>query len=125
MTIGTLVFFTMDALLVHITYYTGQNVGITHPESLSQKEIARLEYGSKLEVTAWYTYASLLWCLKFTMLFFYRRITTGTLYHKKLVNTLFYLNGVAYLIIFVVVSAGCYPYVAALSNNMIERGFFD
>lgn len=111
MTIGTLCFFTMDAATVTIVYYTGQNVGITEEmiPSLTAADIARLEYGSKVELSAWYSYATLLWCMKFTMLFFYKRITTGTSYHKRLVNALMWFNGTAYAIAFIVVSTGCYP----------------
>lgn len=111
MSIGVLCFFTMDAVTVTIVYYTGQNVGVT-PEmlpSLTAADIARLEYGSKIELSAWYSYATLLWCMKFTMLFFYKRITTGTSYHKRLVVALMYFNAVAYAIAFIVVSTGCYP----------------
>ncbi|GAB7357646.1 hypothetical protein MBLNU459_g0142t1 [Dothideomycetes sp. NU459] len=111
MSIGTLCFFTMDAATVTVVYYTGQNVGITEEmiPSLTAADIARLEYGSKVELSAWYSYATLLWCMKFTMLFFYKRITTGTSYHKKLVTALFWFNGLAYTIAFIVISTGCYP----------------
>jgi len=75
---------------------------------LTQHDIARLTYGSKLELTAWYSYATLIWCLKFTMLFFYARLTLGSL-HNKMVRYLFWICGVAYIAVFLTISLGCYP----------------
>jgi len=75
---------------------------------LTQHDITRLTYGSKLELTAWYSYATLIWCLKFTMLFFYARLTLGSL-HNKMVWHLFWICGVAYIAVFLTISLGCYP----------------
>ena len=38
--------------------------------NVTADDIIRYTYGSKLELTAWYSYTALIWCMKFTMLFF-------------------------------------------------------
>lgn len=45
--------------------------------------------GSKQQWVAWYTYASLVWCLKGTMIFFFKRMTVG-LSQRRLVDYIGY-----------------------------------
>jgi len=54
------------------TDWKGQNVEITKAmlPYLTKADIARLTYGSKVEFSAWFSYVTLIWCLKFTMLCF-------------------------------------------------------
>lgn len=55
-------FYTMNAVIVQITYYSGGNVDVT-PDlalTLSDADVAILEYGSKLEYTSWYTYPAVI-----------------------------------------------------------------
>lgn len=71
-------FVCLSSLLHHgsisflVTDHTGQNVDVTEAmiPNLTKADIARRVYGSKLELTAWYSYTALIWCMKFTMLFF-------------------------------------------------------
>lgn len=55
--------------------------------ALTPQEVEQYTLGSKLQLTAWYSYTALLWSLKGTMLFFFRRITTG-LWQARLVRWL-------------------------------------
>lgn len=111
MCIGTFAFTVLDAATVTSVYHTGQNVDVppTAVGELSAGDIKRLESGSKVELTAWYSYISLIWCLKFSMLFFYRRLTVGS-FQQKLVTYLFWMTGVTYLALFAVVTFGCFPF---------------
>ncbi|KAL3424667.1 hypothetical protein PVAG01_03948 [Phlyctema vagabunda] len=78
MTILVLAFFTMDAVTVHIIYFTGTNVeaaALQLTRELMADEIATFELGSKEQLAAWYSYTTLIWCLKAQMLFFFHRLT--------------------------------------------------
>lgn len=80
-----------------------------HPiTALTDDEIAQFELGSRLQLTAWYSYTALLWCLKGTMLCFFQRMTIG-LWQARLVKYLMYACVVSYLAVFFTVTFGCYP----------------
>jgi hypothetical protein len=53
--------------------------------ALTEGEIRQLVAGSKQQFVAWYSYAALVWCLKGTMIFFFKRMTLGLAY-QRLVN---------------------------------------
>ncbi|KAI5202358.1 hypothetical protein E4T39_04761 [Aureobasidium subglaciale] len=107
---GVLIFNTSDAVLVHIVHHTGESseVNAKWLETATQADIDRVTYGSKLEYAAWCSYPALIWCMKFTMLFFYKRLTLGS-FHSKLIRYLFWLTGVCYIIVWFVLIFGCFP----------------
>ncbi|GME33782.1 putative cation diffusion facilitator 1 protein [Neofusicoccum parvum] len=109
-TIFTMAFYTMDAALVHIVYHTGANADLTPTivDGLSGDQIQELIYGSKCQTAAWYSYTALIWCMKFTMLFFYKRLTMGT-WQNRMIKYLFWLCGVTYLAVFLTITFGCHP----------------
>ncbi|KAH7058670.1 hypothetical protein B0J12DRAFT_369924 [Macrophomina phaseolina] len=117
-TILTLGFYTMDAALVHIVYHTGANADLTPAtvSTLTESQISTFVYGSRCEAAAWYSYTALIWCMKFTMLFFYKRLTFGTL-QNRLIKYLFWLCGVTYLAVFLTITFGCFP----IQNNWAVR----
>jgi len=97
-------------LILTLADHKGQNIDITEDmlPQLTQADIHRLTVGSKYELTAWYSYVSLIYTLKFTMLFFYKRITFNS-WHALMVKWLFYVVGIAYVANMFVVTFGCYP----------------
>lgn len=109
-TVLTLGFYTMDAALVHIVYHTGANADLTTAivGTLTDEQISQFVYGSRCETAAWYSYTALIWCMKFTMLFFYKRLTLGT-FQNRLIKHLFWLCGVTYLAVFLTLTFGCFP----------------
>lgn len=52
-------FWTINAVIVEVTYYTGGNVDVTPDEALalSAHDEWVLKYGSKWEFASWYTYS--------------------------------------------------------------------
>jgi hypothetical protein len=66
--------------------------------ALTDEEVRRFEYGSKIQLTAWYSYTALLWALKGTMLCFFKRMTTG-LWQTRLVKWI----GIACIISYIAV----------------------
>ncbi|GME58533.1 transcriptional regulatory protein [Neofusicoccum parvum] len=110
-TIMTLAMYTMDAALVDICYRDGTNVDVP-PSSingLTDSEIDRLRYGSKMQLAAWYSYTALIWCMKATMLFFYKRLTFGLWQHKAL-RYLAWFTALSYMAVVLTISLGCHPY---------------
>ncbi|KAI0019298.1 hypothetical protein F4780DRAFT_793384 [Xylariomycetidae sp. FL0641] len=108
----TLAMYTMDAATVHIIYYTATNVeatayALTH--DLSRSEIAQFEFGSKEQLTAWYSYTALIWCLKGTMLCFFKRMANG-LKEAKVINYLCVACALCYIAVVCTVTFGCWPY---------------
>lgn len=71
------VFWTVDAATVQIVSTHGSLVGLTVEKSnaLTDEEADLLLTGSKALFVAWLSYTSLIWCLKASLLFFYRRLT--------------------------------------------------
>lgn len=70
---------------------------------LTPDELADYSLGSKLQITAWYTYTALLWSLKGTMLSFFSRMTIGT-WHKRMVNYISIGCVLSYIGVFLTVS---------------------
>ncbi|KAK0640500.1 hypothetical protein DIS24_g9298 [Lasiodiplodia hormozganensis] len=110
-TILTLGFYTMDAVLVDIVYHTGANAGLTQAivDELTEEQIKQLEYGSACQTAAWYSYTALIWAMKFTMLFFYKRLTFGTM-QNRMIKYLFWLCGASYLAVLSTITFGCFPF---------------
>ncbi|PSK40021.1 hypothetical protein B9Z65_7961 [Elsinoe australis] len=105
------VFYTGDAITVDRAYIYGTNVDFTPAQYgvMSSEEIDRISLGSKYELTAWYTYSALIWCMKASMLFFYCRLTFGSL-QEKLVRWLAVTLLLTYITVVITISAGCRPY---------------
>ncbi|KAF4453283.1 hypothetical protein F53441_4013 [Fusarium austroafricanum] len=106
-----LLFFTIDAFTVHLIYFYGTNLeagDVMKTRQLKQWEIDEYTKGSKLELMAWYSYPTLIWCLKGTMLCFFSRMTIGT-WHNVFVKSISILCAVTYLAVFLTITFGCFP----------------
>lgn len=106
-----LAFYTVNAVIVQITYYTGGNIDVTPEETvaLTNNDVAILEYGSKLEFASWYTYPAVIWVLKLQLLFFYSRLTLGV-FQTKTIRALFCVVGVTWAALILSVSLTCRPF---------------
>ncbi|KAI1873517.1 hypothetical protein JX265_005139 [Neoarthrinium moseri] len=106
-----MIMYTCDAATVHLVYLLGSNVeaaAFQTMRTLSDEEVTQYTLGSKLQITAWYSYTALLWALKGTMLCFFKRITTG-LWQSRLVNWFMWACGVSYIAVFLTITFGCFP----------------
>ncbi|KAH6894058.1 hypothetical protein B0T10DRAFT_435494, partial [Thelonectria olida] len=107
-----LIFYAMDAFTVHLIYYLGTNVEasvIQKTQTLSAHDQHDFTAGSKLELTAWYSYTALIWSLKGTMLCFFSRMTIGT-WHNIFVKSVSGITIVGYIAVFLTITFGCFPY---------------
>ncbi|ORY61753.1 uncharacterized protein BCR38DRAFT_495595 [Pseudomassariella vexata] len=101
------VLYTVNVVIVQITYYTGGNIDVDpNGVSLSQEDIRILTLGSKMEFASWYSYPG---TLKFTVLLFYKRLTLGVMREKTL-HFLLWACGTSYLALALSVSFTCRPY---------------
>lgn len=109
----SLAMYTADAFLVHICYHAGTNVDVPAAlePGLSDIEVARIVYGSKAQLAAWYTYTALIWCMKFMVLFFYKRLLAGT-FQARLIRHFFWVCGATYIAVFLTITLGCHPFQA-------------
>ncbi|KAL2285279.1 hypothetical protein FJTKL_08232 [Diaporthe vaccinii] len=111
---------TINAFIVYATYYSGGNIDVTaeQAEQLSDRDVWVLEYGSKWEFASFFTYCAIIWCLKFMVLFFYRRLKADEWRQTVLtVKRLFWITGVAGLALFLTAMLGCRPF----HNNWVVR----
>ncbi|KAI5464670.1 hypothetical protein BGZ63DRAFT_351007 [Mariannaea sp. PMI_226] len=106
----SLVFWTSELVMLELIGQNGTNIGVTDEmgAAMSPEEIAKLEFGSKCLLAGWNFYVSLIWCLKFTMLCFYSRITLG-LKQQKVVTWAKYGTAVAYVGVIAVIWGHCTP----------------
>ncbi|PVH99720.1 hypothetical protein DM02DRAFT_528465, partial [Periconia macrospinosa] len=95
----------------HFVYLKGSNVEASvfqTERALTQDEIYQYTVGSKLQFMAWYTYTAFLWCLKGSMLAFFRRMTTN-LWHARIVIWMSWACLVCYIAIVFTLTFGCFP----------------
>ncbi|KAH7157622.1 hypothetical protein B0J13DRAFT_174877 [Dactylonectria estremocensis] len=80
----SLIFWTAELVMLELIGQNGTNIGITDEigATLTDAQIAKLEFGSKCLLAGWNFYVTLIWCLKGTMLCFYDRMTLGLKYQK-------------------------------------------
>ncbi|KAF3764232.1 hypothetical protein M406DRAFT_232985, partial [Cryphonectria parasitica EP155] len=108
-----LALWTIDAVIVEITYYTGGSIDVT-PEVLpylSERDIAILMYGTKWEYASFFTYSGLIWALKFSVLCFYQRLRADEWRQTWLtVHCLGWINCVAYIALCLTALLSCRPF---------------
>ncbi|RBR23972.1 uncharacterized protein FIESC28_03282 [Fusarium coffeatum] len=105
-------FYTTDAVMVHLIYYLGTNIeaGVSElRHHLTAAEIREYELGSKFGLVAWYAYTALIWSLKGTMLCFFSRMTFGAWY-KYFVKAVSILCALTYVAVVLTLTLGCLPY---------------
>ncbi|ORY05371.1 hypothetical protein BCR34DRAFT_633053 [Clohesyomyces aquaticus] len=114
--------YTADAVLVDIVYHAGSNVDVPPGmlDCLTDSETNVIRRGSKNQLAAWYTYNALVWCMKFMLLFLYRRSTMGT-FQARLIKYLFWICAVTYVAVFLTITLGCFPQVVALGLECRHR----
>ncbi|KAH7311444.1 hypothetical protein B0I35DRAFT_514219 [Stachybotrys elegans] len=106
-----MIMYTCDAATVHLVYLMGSNVEAAvfqTQRTLTPDDIRQFTDGSKLQITAWYSYTALLWCLKGTMLCFFKRMSTG-LWQSRLIKWLGWACVVSYIAVVITITFGCFP----------------
>ncbi|KAG8159505.1 hypothetical protein KVR01_010142 [Diaporthe batatas] len=120
--IPLLALWTINAFGAYTTYYSGSNFDVTaeQAEQLSDSDVWVLEYGGKWQAASIFTYSAIIWCLKFMVLFFYRRLNADQ-WNQSLwthgTGWIFYLNGIAYIAVVFVPILVCKEF----HNNWVVR----
>ncbi|KAI1339081.1 hypothetical protein F5Y15DRAFT_93416 [Xylariaceae sp. FL0016] len=96
--------------IVYVTYHTGAVVDVPPDavDQLTDDDIEILTLGTKLEWVSFFIYSGCIWVLKFSVLFFYNRITLGVL-RRKTIKFLFWFCGMTYVILSLIVLCACRP----------------
>ncbi|KAH9895358.1 hypothetical protein F4778DRAFT_746435 [Xylariomycetidae sp. FL2044] len=105
-----LILYTACIVIVYITYYTGGAVNVT-PEIvdlLTDEDVKILRMGSWIEWISFFIYSGCIWTLKFSVLFFYNRLTLGVL-RRKTIKFLFWACGVSYVVLCLIALLSCRP----------------
>ncbi|TVY20130.1 hypothetical protein LARI1_G001875 [Lachnellula arida] len=108
MSILVLALFTMDASTVQIISHGGTNVEasvVQKTRPLTATEIDMFTRGSKEQLAGEYSYTTLIWAMKGTMLFFFDRLTLGLGSHRY-VKWLGIACGVSYVAVILTVTFG-------------------
>ncbi|KAK2037870.1 hypothetical protein LZ31DRAFT_588694 [Colletotrichum somersetense] len=103
--------YTVDSTMGYFAYYAGGNINVKpqQVDLLSDEDVRILEMGSKMEFVTWYTYPGFVWVLKFSILFFYRRVMQG-LIKDRTINFLFLFCGLTWVALIATVSSTCRPF---------------
>ncbi|KAB2569186.1 putative mg2+ transporter zinc transport protein [Lasiodiplodia theobromae] len=109
--ISAWVFYTVDAVVVDKAYHYGTNVDFTEEQfaAMSSSQLHDVSKGSKYELVAWFSYSALIWSMKGTMIFFYRRLTFG-LWQQRLVSYLSAACVLTYIGVLLTIFLGCRPF---------------
>ena len=102
--------YTGDAILGTLIYLYGANADVAPDKvnDLTEKQIAELTLGSKAQWAAWFTYTGMIWSMKFCVLFFYKRLTIGTLQHR-MIPWLMAICGLSWLVVVLNNLLSCLP----------------
>ncbi|TLD26601.1 hypothetical protein PspLS_04645 [Pyricularia sp. CBS 133598] len=116
--IWSIILYTIDATMGYFAYYAGGNISVKpdQVDSLSDEDIRILEMGSIMEFVTWYTYPAFVWVMKFSILFFYRRLAVG-LIKESTIRFLFFFCGITWAALIASVSLSCLPF----HNNWTVR----
>ncbi|KAI1841658.1 hypothetical protein JX266_012123 [Neoarthrinium moseri] len=105
-----LILYTACIIIVYVTYYTGAslNVDPAKVDLLTDNDIRMLVKGSQIEYASFFIYTGCIWTLKFSVLYFYNRITLGVL-RRKTVTFLWWFCSASYLAVCLMALSSCYP----------------
>ncbi|KAF7536018.1 hypothetical protein G7054_g4868 [Neopestalotiopsis clavispora] len=81
-----LALYTACIIIVYVTYYTGASLNVDPDKVhlLTADDIRILRKGSQIEYASFFIYSGCIWTLKFSVLYFYNRITVGVLRRKTM-----------------------------------------
>ncbi|UPX18149.1 uncharacterized protein EKO05_0008459 [Ascochyta rabiei] len=102
---------TIIVLGIHITYFTGTNVDYSATEvwDLTERQVERASYGSKLYIITLYAYIAMVFSLKAVVIILYRRLAFGN-WQKKLLNFTVAICIVGFVSTTLMLSLMCLPF---------------
>ncbi|WAO97183.1 Hypothetical protein NCS54_01489700 [Fusarium falciforme] len=105
-----LTFWTAELVMLELIGQNGTNIGVTNDigAKLSDRQLERLEFGSKCLLAGWNFYVTLIWCLKGCILCFYHCMTFG-LKQQKVVKWTQVATILAYVAVICVIRGHCTP----------------
>ncbi|KAE8137300.1 hypothetical protein BDV38DRAFT_283138 [Aspergillus pseudotamarii] len=105
-------FYTVCAVGCYLVYINGDKVDFTQAEinALTDEEARRLILGTKWELVLAYSYPTILWLLKASLLLLYWRLTSGLGRHRLLVLLIGVICLLTYIGVILSMSLACIPF---------------
>ncbi|OGM42376.1 hypothetical protein ABOM_008399 [Aspergillus bombycis] len=105
-------FYTVCAAGCYLVYINGNKVDFTQAEinALTDEEARRLILGTKWELVLAYSYPTVLWLLKASLLLLYWRLTSGLGRHRLLVLLIGVICLLTWIGIMLSMSLACIPF---------------
>ncbi|RDW79803.1 hypothetical protein BP6252_04441 [Coleophoma cylindrospora] len=105
-----LTIWTIDAVIVELIGQNGSFVGLDDASAaaLTDAEVAKLEFGSKVLFCGWISYTSMIWSMKAVLLCFYHRLTLG-LWQQEFIRVMKYVLILAYIATILTLFLHCTP----------------
>ncbi|KAH6652430.1 hypothetical protein BKA67DRAFT_573979 [Truncatella angustata] len=102
--------YTTCIIIVYVTYYTGASLNIdpSKVDLLTDNDIRILVMGSRIEYASFFIYVGCIWTLKFSVLYFYNRITLGVLRRKTVMFLWWFCIG-SFFVVCTTALCSCYP----------------
>ncbi|CUS08983.1 unnamed protein product [Tuber aestivum] len=106
-----MIIYGIESTMSHLVSLYGGNSNLSpaQREEMSEEEVQRRVFGSKLFMVGWFTYSGAMWMLKLCMVFFFARITVG-LRRQVWITGAYVIVGVSYFIICLVLFLTCRPW---------------
>ncbi|KAK6810443.1 hypothetical protein RU639_013758 [Aspergillus parasiticus] len=105
-------FYTVCAVGCYLVYINGNKVDFTQAEinALTDEEARRLILGTKWELVLAYSYPTVLWLLKASLLLLYWRLSSGLGRHRLLVLLIGVICLLTYIGVILSMSLACIPF---------------
>ncbi|RPA91835.1 hypothetical protein L873DRAFT_265629 [Choiromyces venosus 120613-1] len=109
--IFVMIIYGIESTMSHLVSLYGGNSNLSpiQREEMSEEEVQRRVFGSKMFMVGWFTYSGAMWVLKLCMVFFFARITVG-LRRQIWITGAYVVVGISYFIICLVLFLTCRPW---------------
>ncbi|PSN59924.1 hypothetical protein BS50DRAFT_222317 [Corynespora cassiicola Philippines] len=102
---------TVNCVNIHIVHCMGTSIALIPSDDpdIMASRIERAEYGRKVNFSTWHTYILQLWCLKGTVLVFYRRLAINR-WQETLLKVTSWFCAITFIILMGILTFSCIPY---------------
>ncbi|KAG0131082.1 hypothetical protein HOY82DRAFT_670202 [Tuber indicum] len=110
-----MIIYGIESTMSHLVSLYGGNSNLSPAQraEMSEEEVQRRVFGSKMFMVGWFSYSGAMWVLKLCMVFFFARITVG-LRRQVWITAAYVVVGMSYFVICLVLFLTCRCVVLAL-----------
>ncbi|KAG0638740.1 hypothetical protein HOY80DRAFT_1009962 [Tuber brumale] len=106
-----MIIYGIESTMSHLVslYGGNSNLSPTQRAEMSEEEVQRRVFGSKMFMVGWFSYSGAMWVLKLCMVFFFARITVG-LRRQVWITAAYVAVGMSYFVVCLVLFLTCRPW---------------